>query len=175
MTRLPLRRDRDTRPSAGLALTVLVAGLGWTWTASLAAQDHAPSAKHAEHDATAHETEAPAKKAASPPPRGGDELDAVMQRINRRIAATAGKTAPASGAASRPDVAAAEAHGGPKPAAGGRAASSAGRASHATAAPAPAAPRVRLTWRPTVVWPRAVLAVLDDADGRVEVAWAPVK
>lgn len=96
-------------------------------------------------------------------------LEAVLQRLNRRIAA------------SRSPERAQTAQAGHEPRG-----SSTAKGPRSAAAPTPtfrlqvtsphaaepsATPRVRLRWRPAVIWPRAVLPG-GDADARVRVDWS---
>lgn len=116
-----------------------------------ASQANGGRPRGAGHEAEHGEAARPTREAPRPP---NPALEAVLQRITRRI----------SGAkAERPARSAAP---------------------HAAAAPSPSfrvqvtapssvaalTPRVRLTWRPTVVWPRAVLPAAD-ADARVRMDW----
>ncbi|MGE3509462.1 MAG: hypothetical protein AB7N65_11320 [Vicinamibacterales bacterium] len=116
------------------------------------------------------------RKAWPPRPAAGRELDAVMERINRRISSLStegGKravastqapaAAPASGGRSSPAATVREVratNGRPTAAATFVAAST-------TEATTP--PRVRLSWRPTVVWPASLQA--DPTDGPVRLSW----
>lgn len=148
--------------------------------AASAHDDHghaAPAAStvHADDDVDRASRPATRRPAAPAAASGNKELDAVMQRINSRISATTGKAvvaparphaAPAAAASSAP---AKPARGSPAHAAAHDAPGGHGDANVATrSASSPA--RVSLTWRPSVVWPRAVL---DGGDSRVDVAWAP--
>lgn len=104
------------------------------------------------HEADREAGARPTRDAPRPP---NPALEAVLQRITRRI----------SGARTERAV------GSPAPQAA-VAASPAFRVQvTAPASVAALTPRVRLTWRPTVVWPRAVLPAAD-ADARVRIEWA---
>jgi hypothetical protein len=98
-------------------------------------------------------------------------LEAVLQRLNRRMS-----TARSAERTSATPTAARERSGGStvKPTHAAAAAAPTFRA-QVTAAPQPPepsdTPRVRLTWRPTVIWPRSVLPG-GDADARVQVEWS---
>lgn len=135
----------------------------------MAPRTNTPATRHTDDDVEHAPPQAPAE---APAPRGraaasaagNRELDAVMQRINSRISATAGKPTPprpsGSTASPTPGAMTAGARGAGRPAPG-----------HVEAQPvvrSASAPRVTLTWRPTVVWPRTVL---DGGDSRVDVAW----
>lgn len=129
------------------------------------ARKPAASTLHADDDVE-HAPLAP--RAPATPPSGNKELDAVMQRINNRISATTGKSV---GAPPRTSGATAAAHGAPAKTARGAASQGPGRVAPAPGpTPVDTPARVRLTWRPTVIWPPGVL---DGGDRRVDVAWTP--
>lgn len=96
---------------------------------------------------------------------GDRQLDAVMERITKRIsggAPTAARANDAGASAKQPAA--------PVPPVRRPIAGRAAPAFKATAEPP--APRVRLNWRPTVVWPRAVLPG-GNPDGQVRLEWDP--
>lgn len=149
-------RDAQGTPSTGTARAV---GTG-------DAAGHGPAPKEANAakatpDADDHvERDAPPRRSTAPRSAGSRELDAVMHRINRRISALAPEDGPKPAV-----VPAVDSSRPPAPPSRGPAPSS----SRGAAAPVLSPARVRLSWRPTVVWPPALLQSLDE--DHVELAW----